>query len=867
MMLLVMVLCAWFDWKTLKTEDFTVIYKDEYYGEALNTLYNLEYYKSNIQKIVGGGQRNLPVVIEDIGALSNGFADPIFHNVHIFTHAPGFGYRMEGIENWYRVVAVHEYAHILHLSRTNGLPRVLTNTFGPVFAPNIYSPGWVIEGITVYSESQITPYEGRLNDGFFDGCISTRVTCNTMPSIVEATNTPLAFPAGAYYLYGGEFFDFLAHRYGQERFADFFRRYGSYFWAPLSAIFPFTGLDVAARRTYGRSFPALFREWQEYEEERWDGVAPVGTRLTDKGWYLYSIREYNEMLYYVRHEPLKVDGFAQRSLTNIMEFDPHTLSERVISPLSGTITAPLRIHNGRLYYTTREFDMGYPNVYLGGFGLLTNLHEKDLGTGRDRVLLTDNIRAFCVLREGAILYSKDRTHEFGSELWLHEGEDNVLLFDTGLLVGELDADGNHIVAVARGDFENWNIYLLDLENSNFAPVVVTPWIEGSVSLMNDTVLFTANYRGYYALYMYDLGAGELYRLTNSGYAEHGALISGMLYFKGMSSQGFDIYRTRFHPMIIDLPAAAPPQKPDFEHMELSINEGGYADVLKTLVPSIRLPVLFPVDVDLDNWVYGLGFIGSDATNENLYGCFIGGETDDGDLTGSIVWQSRFFSPCDIIFYYDHPNSFEYSVALPVFLSLEPGVSNLTLFLEGRVFDDLARKEFSPGITLGFRYPYTAIGISISLPFERQAWGSDVQRSGQEFRLTVQRLAGGGEFKVSCGMHIDRYNPDFAEFSIRGYDLVESRRASFANLEYSHRLCKVRWGLWNPSVYFEDMYWTVFGDYLDTQEAAPYYSFGCELGLEVKAGFGFVQLFPKIGVAVTKNNEFKVFFRITPFLPI
>ena len=166
-------LYMWFDWKTLKTDDFTVIYKEEYYWEALHTLQTLEYYKDNVAGIIGDGQRNLPVVIEDVGAVSNGYANPIFNNVHIFTHPPGFAYRMEGIENWYRAVAVHEHAHILHLSKTMGMSRLLTNAFGSLFAPNIYSPGWITEGITVYCESQITPNEGRLNDGFLVGTESS----------------------------------------------------------------------------------------------------------------------------------------------------------------------------------------------------------------------------------------------------------------------------------------------------------------------------------------------------------------------------------------------------------------------------------------------------------------------------------------------------------------------------------------------------------------------------------------------------------------------------------------------------------------------------------------------------------------------
>ena len=138
--------------------------------------------------------------------------------------------------------------------------------------------------MTVYSESKISPYEGRLNDGFFDSYLGTSSSGNTFPSIVEATNEPLSFPYGKIYLYGGEFFSFLSRTYGEEHFAQFFKTYGSYPWAPLSVLFPCTGLDIAARKTFGHSFPALFSQWRDAEKERFADLSDHGIRVTHTGW-------------------------------------------------------------------------------------------------------------------------------------------------------------------------------------------------------------------------------------------------------------------------------------------------------------------------------------------------------------------------------------------------------------------------------------------------------------------------------------------------------------------------------------------------------------------------------------------------------
>lgn len=851
----------------MKTGDFMAVYKDGYEYEALHTLQILHYYRAQTESIIGPYETSLPVVIEDVGAVSNGFANPVFQNIHIFTHAPGFSYRLEGIESWYRTVAVHEYAHILHLSRARGLPGLLTTFFGPLFAPNIYSPGWIIEGITVFSESQNTRYEGRLNDGFFDAYIGARASAGSMPSLIEATNTPLSFPLGTYYLYGGEFFDFLGRRYGTERFASFFGHYGSYFWAPLSAVLPFTGLDVAARRAFGRPWPGLFDEWKRYEEHRYQSWQPAGRRITERGWYMYSLAASNDRLYYVRYEPVKLDAFRQLSLTRIIEFDRLKGTERTIAHLNRIITTPLRVHKGKLYYTTPQFASGYANVYYRGRGITANLHERDLITGEDRILLTDAIRGFCVLPDGSIFYSRDRARGFGSEIRLYDSGANELLFESELLVGELAVSGGRTVVTARHDFENWDIYRFDREARTLEPLVATPWIEGSIGLHGDTLYFTANHEKTYSIYMCDLENGGLYRLTRDGYADFGVAVDNVLYFIGITGDGFDLYAADFAPVEYVLPCAVPAARPDLDARPLAVVEGGYCDVAGTLVPALRMPCLIPTNSDLSEWAYGLLFLGGDATDENVYGGFIAQRTAEQGMAFNFLWQSQFFAPAGLSLLYDYGNALEYTVAYPAYWSLEYGVSSLSLFVDGRVFDRAARKEFAPGLYVALQYPSTTFGACFSFPYERPAWGSQISRSAQRMRISARQVILGGEGRFFSDAYVDRDDPETPSFSLRGYEPIATARALSVTAEYGHRLLGVRRGLWNPNVYLEDLFWTVFADFAWTDAGAAYYSAGVEMRLEVKAGFGFVQLVPKLGLALTKSGAVKVYLALSPELPI
>ncbi|UCG92215.1 MAG: hypothetical protein JSV97_00465, partial [candidate division WOR-3 bacterium] len=825
---------------------------------------NLEYYRQEFVDLTGNDTRNIPVVIEDVGTMSNGLANPVFYNIHIFTYPPGFGSSLEGIESWYRLVSVHEYVHIAHLTKTTGFSKILTGLFGSLFQPNMYSPGWLTEGITVFGESQISPYEGRLNDGFFDSYIGTRVYEKKFPTIIEATNMALVFPFGGIYLYGGEFSHFLSERYGKERFSRFFHVYGSYFWSPLSAIFPFTGLDVAAKRVYGESFPVLFSEWRLFEENRFSHWRPTGTRVTQKGWYLYSLTSHDGKLYYVRSEPLRLDGFSYKNLIRIIELDPSFGKERIIASLTSSITTPLRISDNTLYYTTFEFKRGMANVSYTGFGATSVLHKRDLTTGTDEILFTDDIRSFCVLPDGKVLYARDKVHEFGSQVWLYANENHELLWETDYLIGELQAHARGVVVVARHDFENWNIYYMEsFDDSQLVPLVETPWIEGSINLYDDCILFTANYDRVYSIYMYDMKQGKMYSLTQHGYADFGTIINDTLYFIGLSKDGFDIYETIAGPEEYHMRHSEPMPRPNLSTHTIQTQDGGYGEVLKTLFPVVRLPLVFPTDSTFEKWAYGLLFAGGDATNENMYAGYFAYDRQEDKPLFNLYWQSAFIPPVSASFFYDYDNSIDYAVSYPVFVRSHPGLSQLYLSLGGRSFEQFSRKEFIPGIGLRFNYPYTTIQASFSFPFERHAWGSTISRNSQEFNVGMKQILWDGELRLFVSGYSDRYNPDTPSVSIRGYDEVEAPRALVWRAEYSHHLVNLRKGLWNPNIYFEDLYATVFYDFSFVDPGDLYYSFGCEIKIETKIGFGFLNLLPTFGIVYTKDRKFKTFFNIYP----
>ncbi len=857
MLLFSILVFSWFDWNVIKSENFTIIYNPRYEYEAFQTLRNLEYYRKNIVNLTGNNVRKIPVVIEDIGILSNAYADPFFYNIHIFTYPSNFDYYLEGNEDWFRLVSVHEYTHIAHMTKTSGMSKLLNRAFGSLFQPNMYSPGWLIEGITVYSESQISPYEGRLNDGFFDNYLTLRVSENKFPTIVEMTNEPLSFPYGGIYLYGGEFFDFLANKYGDDRFAHLFNTYGSYFWAPLSTFLPIFGPDLAALSTYRRTFPRLFSEWHNYLRKKSVAETYGGTRLTNEGWYIYSLVTYREKIYYVREKPIKIDGFSYKVLAQLMEYDLQNKKENVFTTIDSWLTTKMRLYNNNLYFCFAEMKRA-KNVYLNGFGITSVLKRINLVTKKFEILLKDDIRTFCVLSDSAIIYVKNTKAEFGSEIWLLTLKGRRKLFEVKYLINDIETNGKWIVVSAKRQFENTDLYIFDMENGSLKPVISTPWTEGNLCFIGEDMLgFIANYDGQHYTYAIDLNnPQQLFCYTKDRFVNDFVALDSIIIFSGLNINGFDIYETKCASELYNLKNYEYTPKPDFSSLNIQTKSGNYFDIAKTLYPSVRLPIFLPVDSTLKKWLYSAVIAGTDATGENFYLSWFGYDELNNEPLLMTAIQSYFFSLFSIGLFYNFGNSINIMAHYPIYRSLCYGISNVTPKLSFNSFNNFTRKEIIPSISLTGRLPYSSYFGVVSVPLERTAFNSSINRTCFKGAVGFNNIVFNGELRTHINSFYDPQNPDTPSVLIRGYNSLYASKAAKFTAEYSHLLFKLRKGFWNPNIYFEDLFWTIFFDYALLLDKDNCFSVGIEVSLETKMCFNFLRFLPRIGVVINGNKEIK-----------
>lgn len=202
--------------------------------------------------------RRTHVVLADQSELANGWATPLPHNTIFVTAAAPSGSEYIGrTDDWLRLVFAHELAHILHLDRSEGWARVFRGIFGrtAIAFPNLWLPAWQIEGLATWQESALTA-AGRRHAGDFRAIEREAARERRIPSLDRVNGGLTDWPGGlAPYAFGLGFHEYLAERFGEERFGELA--------SATSRRLPFLG-STAFPSVYGASLGTL---WADYTRE------------------------------------------------------------------------------------------------------------------------------------------------------------------------------------------------------------------------------------------------------------------------------------------------------------------------------------------------------------------------------------------------------------------------------------------------------------------------------------------------------------------------------------------------------------------------------------------------------------------------
>jgi len=810
-----------FDWKTIETQDFEVFYPKGYEFQAKEVLYYLEKYQPQVKKLTGNQNKfKTRVVIQDTGMLANGYADSINTKISVFTYNP----YPSATQSWQRLVSVHELIHINQFLNVSGPSKALTAIFGNAYSPNTIIPLWMVEGITVYGESQVTPYEGRLNYGYYNAIVSAQAKAGKLPDVSQANYSFQRYPGDFYYNYGGVFFDYLAKTYGEDKFAQFFKLYGQYYWVPfIGAASPFYGLDYAAINVYGRPFPVLFYEWKKYEEQKAKDWEIDGELLqsTDGLYQSSYLTAQDSKLYYFKRQTMANGPFTYYSFQDLIEQDSGSNQKTIIDSETASALTYVKKLGNKLYLAYLDSAYGFANVDYSGRGSVAIVYARDLTTGKRKYIFTDELNDFVLLDNQKIIYVKQRKDAFGSEIWKYSNGRKERISESNQLIGQILTYKDKLIVVSQKRAGSWNINYLNQDDFSLTPIIAGPWHEYNAKIVGDKLYYTSNCDRKVQTYEHDLISEANSKLSAGSFSDDGVVVDGQLYFLGVSAEGKYLYKTELQRK----PFNCITQDPDTEYyfeFEPKENNALASNLKYALWPTLRF---FPL---LAGGQDGLGY--------NQYNIYY---ASDGGLDFAI--SSKLFMPIDLTYYNTYSvgeRKHALTASYPAYLSSRRGLSALYLTMS----TDFAK--VSPGITASLSAPRNKVNLLLQ---------NDWSDGGINASLSHTYLLDEGSLSSSINL--------FADFDktryVRGFPAVSVKNTTgyFVGLQCLRRIPKVRYGLWNPNIFIGDIYGGPFVELLDMNQAIS--SIGYEVQFEAGMGF-WINFVPKIGITYA-NQETRGYY--------
>jgi Tol biopolymer transport system component len=222
----------------------------------------------------------LQLVLADVEDDPNGFATPLpYPLVNVRAIAPRGADDFGNYDDWLRLVLTHELAHVVHLDQAHGLVRFGRKVLGraPYLFPNVTTPGWMIEGLATYEETEGTAFgRGRNPD-----VRMIRRMAALEDDFLHEDEAVLGldrWPSGnGLYLFGEGFLRDLSERHGPETLPSLARVHAG-------RVIPYLD-ELTSKKVTGASFHAQWKRWEaasqaSFEQEA-DAIASRGLSASD----------------------------------------------------------------------------------------------------------------------------------------------------------------------------------------------------------------------------------------------------------------------------------------------------------------------------------------------------------------------------------------------------------------------------------------------------------------------------------------------------------------------------------------------------------------------------------------------------------
>jgi len=851
MILLLAIIHFAFKLEAIGNERFTVFYPAGYHDEAQLTLSYLEQYYRHADQITGNRPGRLTVVIEDVGTESNGHTDPVAAAVHLSADLPYPDFRFGAMRSWWRTVSLHEYTHYSHLANVRGLVRYLRYPFGKAWLPNAISALYMYEGVTVLSESSILPYEGRLNEGYFDAYTNLRAAAGGLPSQNYLAHVPDDYPGGDLpYLFGAEFTEFLSSLGANAGMVDsagtnphvkLARYYNRYAGCCLLNVI---GYDYSARKVWGMDRSGLYRAWQNHaaREARY---RQISGRSILTGNSLAWVAAADQGLYVFRNIDLPLAYDYSVRYGELLFIDPETGKKELV--LRGSVSLPIRTEGGDLYVAMSDLRPNAKNYSLYGYGYVSTILR--IRDGKIRKILTGEIKAFAV-RNGIVYHAQKKGS--GSDIYVKSARyyrlDSLLVQDMAfrdngdlIFIGFREADGN-------------NLYVLTADRT-LKQLTDRDFSFTGLSVAGRDAYFSANYGNAWQPYRLNLDTGDIFLLNSDDLAVAPVKYKDKLYYITIAP-GYEVLKEVISG---EKPADWPESREKITVPPPAVHTGKsvWENARSLVWPDLSLPYYLPA-MDSQPACAGLVILGHDALGVHEYNIYL---KYDSTLHYDGIWSYRAFPPLTATLRIsDQKNACAGMVDLLCWLrdgGLLRQISVSSAFYPfSEDIDVILRARMKPGEIA--RWDMFAAGI-----FSVGSKNSAAGQAGVTFYWPVR-----------IGVLVPRlqvgYSPESLAVRLPSGGEVIGIYGTKAGLRFTAPVLAPRWGIDFPHLFIERVWGTLeaqVGAALDQLTAGPErirYNYLGYVTLNMSVLNGFLKIRPSLGAVFDPeaDNKFTPYFSVT-----
>lgn len=529
-------------WRTIETPHFVIHYHVPLGVLARRVAIVAERAHSTLSLVMGNeSNRRTHIVLTDDSDSANGSAIGVpFNQITLFATAPPSMSPLSDYDDWLSTLVHHEHTHIEHLDQWSGIASFINLLLGKVYAPNHVQPRWILEGIATWQESERTS-GGRMRSTMFDMYLRMDALEDRMWDLDQITTIADRWPHGnVWYLYGSQFIEYIANRFGREAIASMVRNYGDSFipW----------GINRVANRATGHTLVDLYGEFlddrrQHYRAMR-DRVVARGSIEGERITFHGENARLPRFLPDGRVAYWRSDGRTQAQIVALSLDRPREVSDLArVSGEPGFSPHP----SGRVLYCSRPenlrdiyffHDIVRYDLESGDSERLTfgaRAREPDVSADGRKIVYTVNEAGTTHLM---IAETRDVTAT-AREIVHNQRFDQV--FDP-----RFSPDGR-TVAISRWQRGGYrDIELVDVATGRVTPLMHDRAQDTSPVWTADgrTIYFSSDRTGIANIYAYDLSSGRLRQITNVIAGAYQPAISRdgrHLVYVGYTSYGFDLF--------------------------------------------------------------------------------------------------------------------------------------------------------------------------------------------------------------------------------------------------------------------------------------------------------------------------------------